>query len=95
MVLSFLNLTSVLVETGAMPAPTKSRNPTVCGFFFFFKNLFSGFFTFRQLILGMEVFIMYMGSPDCNFMKIAMGEFYFRGTYKNPLLGGFGGVDDL
>ena len=25
------HLTAVLVETGAMPVPTKSRNPTVCG----------------------------------------------------------------
>ena len=24
-------LTAVLVETGAMPVPTKSQNPTVCG----------------------------------------------------------------
>ena len=24
-------LTAVLVETGAMPVPTKSRNPTICG----------------------------------------------------------------
>ena len=24
-----------------------------------------------------------------------MGEVYFRVTWKNPLLGGFGGVDDL
>ena len=26
-----LPLTAVLVETAAMPVPTKSRNPTVCG----------------------------------------------------------------
>ena len=25
------DLTAVLVETGAMPVPTKSRNPTICG----------------------------------------------------------------
>ena len=53
------------------------------------------FFSFRQLILDIGVFIRIMESPDCNFMKIAMGEVYFRGTWKNPLLGGFGGVDDL
>jgi hypothetical protein len=34
------------------------------------------------------VFIRFMGSPDCNFMKIAMGEVYL-------LYGGFRGVDDL
>jgi hypothetical protein len=28
-------------------------------------------------------------------MKIAKGEVYFRGTWKNPLLGGFGGVDSF
>jgi hypothetical protein len=38
------------------------------------------FFTFRQLILEMGVFIRFMGSPDCDFKKIAMGEVYFRGT---------------
>ena len=25
------SLTAVLVETGTMPVPTKSQNPTVCG----------------------------------------------------------------
>ena len=25
------DLTAVLVETGAMPVPTKSQNPTACG----------------------------------------------------------------
>ena len=43
----------------------------------------------------MGVFIRFMGSPDCDFKKIAMGEVYFRGTWKNPLYGDFGGVDDL
>ena len=47
---------------------------------FFFQIFFQDFFTFRQLILDMGVFIRFMGSPDCNFMKIAMGEVYFRGT---------------
>ena len=51
--------------------------------------------TFRQLILDMGVFIRFMGSPACDFLIIDMGEVYFRGTWKNPLLGGFGGVDDL
>ena len=51
-------------------------------FFFFLlsKLFFSGFFTFRQLILDMGVFIRFMGSPDCNVMKIAMGEVNFWGT---------------
>ena len=26
-----LTLTAVFFETGAMPVPTKSRNPTICG----------------------------------------------------------------
>ena len=55
---------------------------------------FSGFSTFRQLTLNMGVFFDIMVSPDCNYIKIAMGEVYFRGTWY-PLLGGFGGVDDL
>ena len=40
----------------------------------------------------MGVFIRFMGSPDCDFMKIAMGEVYFQGMYlkKNPF-GGFWG----
>ena len=46
------------------------------------KSFFSVFFTFRPL--------RFMGSPDCNFMKIAMGGFYFR-SWKKPLLGFFGG----
>ena len=56
---------------------------------FFFKNfkknpknqknkisnkIFQDFFTFPQLILDMGVFISFMGSPDCDFMKIAIGE---------------------
>ena len=46
----------------------------------------------------MGVFISSMGSPDCEDIEIAMGEVYFRGTWFNPLFGGFegfGGVDDL
>ena len=29
--LSVMNLTANLFETGAMPTPSKSRNPTICG----------------------------------------------------------------
>ena len=50
--------------------------------YFFSKNLFlkkkiKDFFTFRQLILDMGGFIRFVGSPDCDFMKITMGEVYF------------------
>ena len=43
----------------------------------------------------MGVFIRFMGSPDCDFMKIAMGKFIFGVLEKTLFLGGFGGVDDL
>ena len=31
-----------------------------------------------------------MGSPDCKDLKNAMEEVNFRGTWRNPLLGGLG-----
>ena len=62
------------------PSYLKWFNPEI--FFYFFI-----FLTFRQLILDMGVLIRLIGSPDCDFMKIAMGEVYFQGTWKNPLLG--------
>ena len=43
----------------------------------------------------MGVFNRFMGSPDCEDFKNAMEEVNFRGTGKNLLLGGLGGVDDL
>ena len=83
-------LTAVLVETGAMPVPTKSPNPgwlseSVSLILNPFPRvqpfgLFKDFFTFQQLILDMGVFIRFMEIPDCKFMKIAMGVVYFRGT---------------
>ena len=45
--------------------------------FFFQKIFFSGFSSFRQLTLGMGVFIRFMGSPDCKDLKNAMGEVNF------------------
>ena len=39
-----------------------------------------GFSTFRQLTLNTGVFIDIMGSYNCNYLKIAMGEGDFRGT---------------
>ena len=43
----------------------------------------------------MGVFIRSMGSPDCEDIKIAMGKSIFAVPDSPPLLGGFGGVDDL
>ena len=68
-------LTAVLVETGAMPVPTKLQNPTVCA-----MSIHQMEHYFKFLILDMGVFIRFMGSTDCNFMKIAMGELYFQST---------------
>ena len=63
--------------------------------FFFSIFFFSGFSSFRQLTLGMGVFIRFMGSPDCKDLKNAMGEVNFLGTWFTPLFGGFGGMNDL
>jgi hypothetical protein len=49
---------------------------------------FSEFSTFRQLTLDMGVFIDIMGSPDCNYIKIAMGEVDFLGYLIHPLFFG-------
>ena len=45
--------------------------------FFFQIFFFSGFSSFRQLSLGMGVFIRFMGSPDCKDLKNAIGEVDF------------------
>ncbi len=43
----------------------------------------------------MGVFIDIMGSPDFNYIKIAMGKLILGVPDSPPLLGGFGGMDDL
>ena len=48
---------------------------------------FSGFSTFGQPTLDMGVFIRSMGNPDCKDI-LAVPD-------SPPLLGGFGGMDDL
>ena len=48
--------------------------------FFFSKNFFSGFSSFRQLTLDMGVFIRSMGSPDCKHIKMSLKEVHFFGT---------------
>ena len=50
----------------------------------FFTKWFSGFSSFGQLTLGMEVFRRFMGSPDCKDLKKAMEEVSFRGTCFTP-----------
>ena len=47
---------------------------------FFLNFFFSGFSSFRQLTLGMGVFIRFMGSPNCNDLKNALEEVNFSGT---------------
>ena len=47
---------------------------------FFLNFFFSGFLSFRQLTLGMRVFIRFMGSPDCKDLKNTMEEVNFRCT---------------
>ena len=55
-----------------------------------FSNFFfSGFSSFRQLTLGMGVFIRFMASPNCKDLKNAMEEVNFWGTWFTPLLGFF------
>ena len=58
-------------------------------FFFCLKFFFQNFFTFRQRTLNMGVFIRFMGSPDWDFMKMAMGEVYF--LLEKTSFGGFWG----
>ena len=58
---------------------------------FFLKFFFLNFFTFRQLILVIRVYTMFIGSPDCDFMKITMGKFIF-GLLEKTLFTGVLGV---
>ena len=46
-------------------------------FKFFFQFFFSGFSSFRQVTLGMGVFIRFMGSPDYKDLKNTMEEVNF------------------
>ena len=67
----------------------KKKNETKKIFWFFFLN-FLIFFTFRQLILVMGVFTRFMGSPDCNFMKITGGSLFSRLLEKTFFTGVLG-----
>ena len=46
-------------------------------------------------MLSWGLFIEVMASPDCNYIKIAMGKLIFEIPDSPPLLGGFRSVDDL
>ena len=54
-------------------------------------DFFLNFFTFRKLILVIRVYTMFIGSPDCDFMKITMGKFIF-GLLEKTLFTGVLGV---